>query len=142
MAEAAAKVGRAVDASTAAAMAKAGGKAAQKAALKAASASLGGDRKMSGLKKGGALNATVTGSGNTATVNFEGPWGLAEKGRRKSKTVRGQIFVIPSPFGPHWAFRSGPSRGLKTLTNAGQAAVKDAPKVAVDELEKKLGQVF
>lgn len=139
MAEAVGKIDRAVNASGPA-MAKAGGKAAKEAVLKAAAASLGGDRKMSGLKKGGALDASVSGGGDSVTVSLHGPWGLAEKGRRKTQIVRGRIFRTPAH--PSWAFRSGPSRGLKTLTNAGKAAEKEVPPAAVKAMQTELGRTL
>jgi len=140
MSEAVGKVEKSVDHSVLSAMAKAGGMAAKKSALKAAAASLGGDRRMSGLKRGGSLDASVSGGGETVTVHYTGPWLLAEGGRKRRQTVRGRIFRTPQ--GPRRSFRSGPSRGLKTLTNAQDDAKREAPKAAFKEFQSQLGKVF
>jgi hypothetical protein len=154
MSEAVAKVERSVDNSVLSAMAKAGGMAAKKSALKAAADSLGGDRKMSGFKRGGALNAGFDLSGGTSvTVNFRPArlWKLAEEGRKGSKRVTagkgrrkgaGGARAFRTPDGPRAAFTSGPSRGLKTLTHAQQDAARDAPKAAFKEFQSQLGKVF
>jgi hypothetical protein len=143
MAAAAAKLGKILDQSTVTAMAKAAGMAAKTEGLQAASASLGGDRRMSGWR-GGALNVGFDVAGSSVTVNYRpaGPWKLAETGRRKSKTVRKRGVIFRTPYGPRWSFRSTPSHGLRTLTAAKQGAVLRAPKAADDALQNAIRRVL
>jgi hypothetical protein len=152
--EAVGKVEKSVDHSVLSAMARAGGLAAKKSALKAASDSLGGDRRMSGFKRGGALSAGFDYSGGTSvTVNYRpaGKWKLAEEGRKGTKRVTagrgrrkgaGKARAFSTPDGPRAAFTSKPSRGLKTLTKAQDDAKQEAPKAAFKEFQSQLGRVF
>lgn len=145
LAAAAAKLDRVLNGATVAAMAKAGGMAAKQEALKAASASLGGDRRFSNFKRMGTLNAGFDMTGGTSvTVNYRpaGAWRLAEEGRKGGKTVRKRGVVFRTPEGPRRAFRSGRSRGLRTLTEAQQGAAQEAPKAAFKAMQSEIGRVF
>jgi hypothetical protein len=145
LAEAAGKVGKILDPSTVQAMLRAGGMAGKKSALEAAAASLGGDRRFSGFKRMGALSAGFDSIGGTSVeIKFRPPgaWKLAESGRKGSKQVRKRGVIFNTPYGPRWSFRSGPSRGLNTITNAHRLAQATVPRAAHGALVTKLGSVF
>jgi len=145
LAEAAAKVGKILDPATVQAMLKAGGMAGKLAAMEEAAASLGGDRRFSGFKRMGALSAGYDSVGATSVeIKFRpaGGWKLAESGRKGSKQVRKRGVIFNTPYGPRYSFRSGPSRGLNTITNAQRKAQTVVPRAAHQALVVKLGQVF
>jgi hypothetical protein len=145
LADAAAKVGKVLDPSTVQAMLRAGGMAAKVAALEEAASSLGGDRRFSGFRRMGALSAGFDSVGGTsAEIKYRpaGAWKLAESGRKGSKQVRKPGVIFNTPRGPRRSFRSGPSRGLRTITNAQRKATTVVPKAAHQALVVKLGQVF
>jgi hypothetical protein len=144
LAEAAGKVGKVLDAGSVKSMVRAAGMAGKKVALEEAGKSLGGDRRFSGFKRMGALSAGFDEAASSATINYRpaGGWKLAESGRRGSKRVRRGGVIFRTPAGPRWAFRSGPSRGLNTITNAHQATGPKAAKAADEALEKAIAGVF
>jgi hypothetical protein len=137
LAEAAAKIDHIMSPATVKAMTHAAGQAAQKAGLAAAAASLGGDRRMSGLRRGGALTVDVDESASSAVVKYQpaGAWKLAQSGRRSRKTVRKGGVIFRTPYGPRWSFRSGPSRGLGTLSKAETGATRVVGKAADEALQ-------
>lgn len=154
LAQAGAKLDKVLSPATLRAMTRAGGMAAKKAALEAAARDLGGDRKMSGFKRGGALTAGFDQAGPTSVlIKFRPPgkWILADQGRKNEKRVvagkgrrtgSGRVRAFRTPDGPRRAFDSKPSRGLGTLKDAKREAAKDVPKAAHKELRQQLGQVF
>ena len=135
-------------------MTRAGGMAGKAAALKAAGGDLGGDRRMSGFKRGGALSAGFDFVGPSSVVikyRPAGKWVLADQGRKRTKRVvagrgrragAGGARMFRTPDGPRRAFTSGPSRGLGTLKDAKVEASKEVPKAAHKELRSQLGSVF
>jgi hypothetical protein len=142
LAEAAAKLDHIMSPATVKAMTKASGLAAQKAGLVAAAGSLGGDRSFSGFRRAGALGVDLDEQASSVTVNYRGPWRLAEGGRKKRKTVRKGGVIFRTPYGPRWSFRSGPSQGLRTLTNAKREAARVAPKAADEALQDAIRRVL
>jgi hypothetical protein len=157
-----AKLGKLSDPSTfRRALAKAG-EAGKKSALEAAAHDLGGDRKMRNLR-GGALNVRVDEQGLTKVVlNFTGPWNLAESGRKKSgqiwrrgahvtkggrsTTRRGSAKrfngAVRTPDGPRARSSYGPSRGLKTASEAKRKARTSVPKAYHGQFVNELGRIF
>jgi hypothetical protein len=151
-------------------MAKAAGVAGKKAALDAASSSLGGDRRFRNMKRGRALDAGYDLKGERSVViNFRGPWRLAEAGRKKSgliyrrgvgstgKSRKGNARqfraigsfagghahgAVRTPDGPRAHSSYGPSRGLRTYTNAVRKASTTVPKAAHDEFVKAVGRAL
>jgi hypothetical protein len=142
------------------------GKAGKKAALDAAGDSLGGDLRFRNMARGGPLSAGYDpGSETTSSVVFRGPWRLAEGGRKKSGSIyrrgvtsttgrsrkgnarafRGLSFsggqhapAIRTPDGPRAHSRYGPSRGLKTYSNATRKASVTVPKAAHDQWTEEI----
>ena len=90
------------------------GKEAKEAIEKAASGDLGGDRKMSNLRRGGRLTAKVS-EGQTTSVDLtpSGQWGLAQSGRRSSGKIRPRGRAVLTPRGPRAWSSYGPSRGTQ-----------------------------
>jgi hypothetical protein len=145
LAEAAGTVGKILDPSTVQAMLRAGGMAGKVAALEAAAGDLGGDRRFSGFRRMGALSAGFDSVGGTSVeIKYRpaGAWMLAERGRRGSKPVRKRGVIFNTPYGPRWGFRSGPSRGLNTVTDAHRKSQTVVPRAAHEALVIKLGSVF
>jgi hypothetical protein len=127
-----------------------GGMAAKKAALDAASADLGGDRAMSGLRRKAALGAGFDRTGATeVTLNFRpaGLWILASRGRTSSGTIRprkrgGKGALAGNGFGPRASSRYGRSRGLDTFDDAVNKARTEVPKAAFKQFVAEIASVF
>ena len=136
------------------AMTRAGGMAAKKAAEQAASRDLGGDRRMSGLKRGGALSAGFDLVGSSSVkVKYRpaGAWVLADQGRKRTKLIvagqgrrkgAGGVRLFRTPDGPRRSFMSRPSRGLGTIRDAKREAGREVPKAAQREFRQKVTGVF
>jgi hypothetical protein len=124
------------------------GAAGKKAALDAAADDLGGDRAMSNLRKGRArLTAGYdVGSGTSTTINFRGPWRLANDGRRASGQIwpkaRGGKRAVMTPHGPRARSSYGRSRGLKTYDDAVKDAQREVPKAAFRQIQSEIGRVI
>jgi hypothetical protein len=124
--------------------------AAKKAALDAASADLGGDRAMSGLRRKAALGAGFDRTGATeVTLNFRpaGLWILASRGRTSSGTIRprkrgGKGALAGNGFGPRASSRYGRSRGLDTFDDAVNKARTEVPKAAFKQFVAEIASVF
>src|SRR4029077_19835749 len=122
-----------------------------------AAADLGGDRKFRNMARGRALDAGYdVGGTDSVTINFRGPWRLAEGGRKKSgpiyrrgvtattgKARKGNVRgfqaigsfaggqghrAVRTPQGPRAHSGFGPSKGLKTYTDAVKKARTAVPK--------------
>jgi hypothetical protein len=130
----------------------AGGIAGKKASLLAAAKSLGSDLAMSNFKKGKVklqVGFDVV-SDHEVKMNYrpDGIWILADKGRKRSKTVRrkkkqGGTFVMP-PASPSFrsSFISQPSRGVGTLTDAINAAKEAAPLAAYAQVNIEIAKAI
>jgi hypothetical protein len=121
------------------------GMMAKKEATSAAHRSLGADAAMSNFKGGKKrLTAGFDEDGSKVTVNFRGPWALADKGRKRSgviKPKKGRRAVM-TPYGPRAYSRYGPSRGLNTLENASDAIRREAGQVAFKQLQSEIGRII
>jgi hypothetical protein len=153
------------------AMVKAAGVAGKKAALDSASRDLGGDRRFRNMPRGRALDAGYDLNGtDSVTINFRGPWRLAEGGRKKSgpiyrrgvtsttgKSRKGNVRAfrtigsfaggqahraVRTPQGPRAHSSYGRSKGLKTYTDAVDKARTAVPKAAHDEFVKAIGRAL
>lgn len=139
----------------------AAGFAAKDAALAAAAKDLGGDRAMSGLKKGKSpLRAGWRSSGpSEVTIRHTGPWRLADEGRKTSGMIyprdknrkasrRGTARqlrtgrAVLTPWGPRAASRYGPSKGLDTLKEAVEAERKVVPPAAAKAVQAEIARVL
>jgi hypothetical protein len=148
LAAAAQKIGDLTSSKTISKVVHAAGMAAKKESLDQAAKSLGGDRAMSGFKKGRAkLNVGFDEGGSMVTINYRpaGAWKLAESGRKGTKLVkprRGKARAFLTPAGPRASFVSQPSRGLRTLTNAQRESEDEAIKAARDAFGDAVRSVF
>jgi hypothetical protein len=153
------------------AMVKAAGVAGKKVSLDAAARDLGGDRRFRNMAKGKPLDAGYDLNGtDSVTINFRGPWRLAEGGRKKSgpiyrrgvtsttgKSRKGNVrafkaigsfaggqghHAVRTPQGPRAHSGFGRSRGLKTYTDAVDKAKTAVPKAAHDEWTQALRRAF
>ena len=132
------KVAKVVEPAAVKRVVMAGGMAGKKASLEAASSDLGGDRAFSGMRRQVSLGVGFDDLGGTSIrLNFRpvGLWMLAERGRRGSGTIRprrsgGKRAVTPAAGVARASSRWGPSRGLKTYTEAVKKSQTQVPKAA------------
>lgn len=128
------------------------GGAGKTAALDAAGDSLGADRRFSGMRggRGAALSAGYdVGDPVILKLRPAGLWLLADKGRRRSGTIRpkrarrrgGRRVAVSTPYGPRAVSRFRPSRGLDTLTDAEDEMNRTIPDAIGDKLATKAAQL-
>jgi hypothetical protein len=133
LAAAAQKIGDLTSSKTISKVVHAAGMAAKKESLDQAAKSLGGDRAMSGFKKGRAkLNVGFDEGGSMVTINYT----------KLVKPRRGKARAFLTPAGPRASFVSQPSRGLRTLTNAQRESEDEAIKAARDAFGDAVRSVF
>lgn len=135
-------------------IARAVGLVAKQEAGGAARRSLGADAAMSNFKGGRArLSAGFDEDGSRVTVNFRGPWALADKGRKASGPIfpkagkaKGKGVVagraVMTPMGPRARSGFGPSRGLDTLSDASRDIEQVAGKTAFKQLQSEIGRII
>lgn len=142
-------VAKVVDPAAVRRVVNAGGKAGKEAALKAAADSLGGDRAFSGMRRKTALGAGYDEvGGSEVAINFRpaGLWKLAESGRRRSGKIvprrRGGKRALLTPAGPRASSSYGPSRGLRTFTDAVSEAKRKVPEAAEKQFRAEVARVI
>jgi hypothetical protein len=131
-----------------------GGAAGKESAHDAAAAKLGGDRAMSGFKRGrvrlGARYDERAGAAVDVNLTPKGGWVLADEGRRgvagPMKPIvprkRSGAKALSTPWGPRASVRSSRSRGLGVVDDAVSNMRTTVPRAAFRQLQREIGREF
>jgi hypothetical protein len=107
--------------------------------IKAATARvIGGDMRMSGLKRGGPARIESKGGGkNSVVVTMSGAaYSLADKGRRRAVAAKARPgSALATPRGPRASARGSTTRGAHITERAGPKALKAAADQIVEDLD-------
>jgi hypothetical protein len=120
------------------------GLAGKKAASDAAKADLGSDLRMSNLGKSAKLSSGYDIKADVVLLHLRpaGLWNLADKGRRRSGTIRPRKRrALRTPQGARALSSFRPSRGLHTIDDALKIMATEVPKAAdkaVDEIVRSI----